>query len=181
MAGLSLGSSSSPDEDSHDEAHPMEEGATMTPSPPAGHVTVPCAFCSRMNRVEVARIPDRPRCGECGKPILLDRPVRVTDESFDGVVGNSDIPVLVDFYADWCAPCKVIAPQLEDLARIHTGKALVAKLDTDRNPGTAQRFRIGGIPTLVVFRGGSEVGREVGAVPRQTLEALFERGFAAAS
>jgi thioredoxin len=105
--------------------------------------------------------------------MLLDRPVRVTDQDLDRVVSGTEVPVLVDFYADWCGPCKVMAPVLDAVAREMAGRALVAKLDTDRNPAMATaRFAIRGIPTLVVFRGGREVAREVGAVPKPRLEAL---------
>ena len=135
--------------------------------------TVTCLFCEAPNRVDLTRVRDRPKCGKCGKPILLDRPVRVSDNDLERVVKESDVPVLVDFYADWCGPCKVMAPVLDDLAREKAGQVLLAKLDTDRNPTMAVRFSISGIPTLIVFRGGREVGREVGAVPRPRLEALI--------
>lgn len=143
--------------------------------------TVSCPNCSRLNRVNLDRVGDQPKCGACGKPILLDRPVPVGDQDLDRVLGGADVPVLVDFYADWCGPCKIMAPQLDELARQHTGRALVAKLDTDRNPGAAQRFGIRGIPTLIVFRQGREVAREVGAVPRASLEALLARGYQGAA
>jgi thioredoxin len=81
--------------------------------------------------------------------------------------------VLVDFYADWCGPCKIMAPLLDDFARQHRGEVVVLKLDTDRNPVTAQRFTIRGIPTLIGFVGGREVARETGAVPRARLDALM--------
>ncbi len=136
--------------------------------------TVRCPFCSRLNRVELARAGDRPKCGECGKPLLLDKPVVVTDADFERVVGNTDVPVVVDFYADWCGPCKIMAPVLDELARSRMGEVLVAKLDTDRNPATANRFAIRGIPTLIVFRGGREVARETGAIPAPRLNALVD-------
>jgi thioredoxin 2 len=138
--------------------------------------TVTCIFCDTPNRVDLSRVHDRPRCGKCGKPVLLDRPVRVTDADLDRVVSGSDVPVLVDFYAEWCGPCKIMAPLLDDLARERAGQLLVAKLDTDRNPATAQRFAIRGVPTVIAFRGGAEVAREVGAVPRPRLEALVDGG-----
>lgn len=136
---------------------------------------IPCPFCTRLNRVDMARAAERPKCGECGRPLLLDRPIRVTDADLEKVVAGAEVPLLVDFYADWCAPCKVMAPVLDELARAGTGRLLVAKLDTDRNPTMAVRHAIRGIPTLILFHHGREVGREVGAVPRERLEALVAR------
>lgn len=138
-------------------------------------VTVSCPFCLKLNRIDLGRAKDRPKCGECGKPILLDRPVKVNDGDFERVVGNSDAPILVDFYADWCGPCKIMAPLLDQVAQERIGQVLVAKLDTDRNPATARRLAISGIPTLILFQNGNEVAREVGAVPRARLEALLHK------
>lgn len=135
--------------------------------------TVRCPFCGRLNRVKLARAADQPKCGECSKPLLLDRPVTVTDADLEQVVTGTDVPVLVDFYADWCGPCKMMAPVLDDLARSRLGEVLIAKLDTDRNPQMSSRFGIRSIPTLIVFRNGKEVGRELGAIPRPRLEALI--------
>ncbi len=143
--------------------------------------TVSCPFCGKLNRIDLERVGDRPKCGECGKPILLDRPIRVSDQDLERVVNGSDVPVLVDFYADWCGPCKMMAPLLDDLAHTHAGRVLVAKLDTDRNPVMPQHFRIRGIPTLIAFRHGQEVGREVGAVPRPRLDALLAKAEDAAA
>ena len=140
---------------------------------PAATATVPCPFCATLNRVDLSRVDDRPKCGQCGRPILLDRPVPVSDQTFDGVIAGATVPVVVDFYADWCGPCKIMAPVLDQLAADRRGSLLVAKLDTDRNQATAMRFGVRGIPTLIVFSGGKEVAREVGAVPRQRLDALL--------
>lgn len=139
----------------------------------AATATVPCPFCATLNRVDLARIDHRPRCGQCGRPILLDRPVPLSDATFDAVIGGATVPVMVDFYADWCGPCKVMAPILDQVAAERRGQVLVTKLDTDRNQPTMMRFGVRGIPTLIVFSGGKEVGREVGVVPRQRLEALL--------
>lgn len=140
--------------------------------------TVSCPFCQTPNRVDLGRVQDRPKCGECGKPILLDRPIKVGDQDLERVVANSDVPVLVDFYADWCGPCKMMAPLLDELARDRVGEVLVTKLDTDRNPAMALRFGIRGIPTLIAFQGGREVAREVGAVAKARLQALVDRAAA---
>ena len=136
--------------------------------------TIACVFCETLNRVDLARVGDHPKCGSCGRPILLDRPVRVTDSEFDRVIADAEVPVIVDFYADWCGPCKSMAPVFDELAAEQQGKALVLKLDSDRNPATTQRFGVRGIPTLIVFREGREVARQVGLVPKQALEELLK-------
>ncbi|MBW3627717.1 MAG: thioredoxin [Gemmatimonadetes bacterium] len=134
--------------------------------------TIPCGACGRLNRVDLARAKDGPKCGACSRPIALDQPIAVSDQSMVKVLRDSEVPVVVDFYADWCGPCKMMAPLLDDLARARAGEILVAKLDTDRNPAMASRFNIRGIPNLIVFRDGREVAREVGAIPRRRLDAL---------
>jgi thioredoxin 2 len=137
------------------------------------HATVTCPFCSTLNRVDLARLSDGPRCGQCKRPLRLDRPQPVPGDALDNVVQGSDVPVLIDFYADWCGPCKVMAPVLDELAGDRKGELFVGKLDTDRYPAVAQRFDVRGIPTLILFRGGREVARRVGAVPRRELDAML--------
>lgn len=135
-------------------------------------VVVICVFCATPNRVDMARLSEGPKCGKCGRPMRLDRPLPVTDTTFDTVITGSTVPVVVDFYADWCGPCKIMAPVLDEFARQHTGEALVLKLDTEANPATPARFGIRGIPTLIVFEQGHEVRRQVGAVQAADLEKL---------
>ena len=127
------------------------------------HVTVRCPFCLTLNRVDLGKAGDRPRCGKCARPILLDRPIRVEEEDFERTVLQADPPVLVDFYADWCAPCKVVAPVVDELAGQHQGALLAAKVDIDRAQALSSRLGIRGVPTLILFKGGAEVGRVVGA------------------
>lgn len=146
---------------------------TETAAPPPRTATVACPFCVTLNRVDLARLAEGPRCGECGRPILLDRPLQVTDATFDRIVRDAAVPLAVDFYADWCGPCKIMAPLLDQLAHDRSGEVLVLKLDTDRNPVTTERFGIRGIPTLIVFSGGREIGREVGVVPRERLDRML--------
>jgi thioredoxin 2 len=146
----------------------------MSQTEPARRITVSCPFCGRRNRIDAARVADRPRCGECRRPLLVDHPVKVTGEDFDAVIAGTDVPVLVDFYADWCGPCKAMAPALDDLAASKAGDLLVAKLDTDRDPALSARFGIRGIPTLIVFREGRESARSTGAIGAKELAELVD-------
>ena len=146
--------------------------ASVTPD--GKKATIRCPFCQSWNRVDVSRAADRPKCGKCSKPLLLDRPLKLDDETFARTVEHADVPVLVDFYADWCGPCKVMAPIVDQLAAAHQGELLVAKLDTDRSQATAQKFDIRGIPTVIVFRDGKEVKRQSGALPLAALQALLK-------
>jgi thioredoxin 2 len=144
----------------------------MATQPETKAVVVSCVFCGKPNRVDLARLPAGPKCGQCGRPILLDRPIKVTDTDFERTVQGAGVPVLVDFYADWCAPCRIMAPTLDELARQRTGDLLVLKLDTDANPATAGKFGIRGIPTVIAFREGKETGRHVGVADMKALEGL---------
>lgn len=146
----------------------------MTATEAKSPVTIRCVFCSKLNRVDLARATERPACGECGKPMLLDRPVKVAQDDFAKTVLEASVPVLVDFYADWCAPCRMVAPFVDEIARAHAGKILVGKLDTDRAPEVAMKYGIRSIPTLIVFERGEEVERSVGFEPER-VRALVER------
>lgn len=138
------------------------------------HALVRCPFCQTWNRIRSTRMADRPRCGQCARPILLDRPLHLGDDDFARTVEGTDLPVLVDFYSDWCGPCKMMAPAVDELAAAQLGSALVAKVDTERARRTAERYQIRSIPTTIVFRGGREVARQVGAVSGAALTAMLE-------
>ena len=140
----------------------------------APRLTLRCASCGQWNRIRADRAVDGPKCGSCATAIAIDHPVLLDDESFDRVIAESDVPVLVDFYADWCGPCKMMAPAVATLAKETVGRALVAKLDTDRAQRSASRFQIRGIPTSIVFVGGKEVKRQTGAVPLATLRSMLQ-------
>jgi thioredoxin len=106
--------------------------------------------------------------------MLLDRPFPLNDDTFARTIQDADVPVLVDFYADWCGPCKAMAPALDEIARSYQGRALVAKLDTDRAQRTAGAFDIRGIPTTIIFRSGKEVARQTGAMPKPMIAKMLD-------
>jgi thioredoxin 2 len=146
----------------------------MTETKP--HLTLRCQFCDTWNRIDAARMADRPKCGSCGRPMLLDRPWVLNEESFDRTIAETDVPVLVDFHADWCGPCKVMAPSVDQLAAAKIGTALVAKLNTDLARRVSAGFQIRGIPTTIVFRKGQEAARVTGAVSYVDLERMLGSG-----
>lgn len=136
---------------------------TMTDS--QSSVRLRCSFCRALNLVEVASAGDQIECDKCARPMLLDRPVKISQDDFETTVLGAGVPVLADFYADWCAPCKIVAPMLDEIAQEQLGKMLVTKIDTDAAPDVAMTYEIRSIPTLIVFVGGEEVGRSVGFEP----------------
>jgi len=149
----------------------MSKDATASRKP----VVVRCINCGTINRVDLARLRDGPRCAACRKALPLDRPYQVTDPDFQRILDGASVPVLVDFHADWCGPCHAMAPALDAFAASRAGDVLVLKLDTDANPRTAQRFSIRSIPTLIAFRDGHELGRHIGVADRNTMERLVAR------
>ena len=144
---------------------------------------VTCPSCSAKNRVDETRWDLQPKCGRCGTPLEVDadargdaggagggQPREFTDATFEReLAAAGERPVLVDAWATWCPPCKMIAPTIDQLAAESGGRWVVGKLDVDANPATAQRFRIGSIPTLLIFRGGRLVEQMVGVQPKQAI------------
>jgi thioredoxin 2 len=128
-------------------------------------IHVACPHCGATNRVPAERLGDDPVCGRCSQALLDGQPVELSDANFDRVVEHSDLPVVVDFWAPWCGPCRQMAPQFEQAAGTLKGRALLVKVNSDDNPRTASRFGIRSIPTLVKLQRGREVARVAGARP----------------
>ncbi len=132
-------------------------------------VHVVCPHCDTVNRVARERLGDGAACGKCKRRLFEGHPVALTTASFERQVGASGIPVVVDFWAAWCAPCRMMAPAYEQAAARLEPRVRLAKLDTEAAPEVAARFGIRGIPTVIAFRGGREVGRQSGAMDLATL------------
>ena len=122
-----------------------------------------CPHCHATNRVPAHRLTDDPVCGRCGNALLDGQPLELSDADFDAVVAASDLPVVVDFWAPWCGPCRQMAPQFDQAARTLKGKVLMVKVNSDDNPRSASRFGIRSIPTLVKLQHGNEVARVAGS------------------
>lgn len=123
-----------------------------------------CPHCDAVNRVPDARLRDRPKCGKCAGEILPASPIELADASFDRFVGRDGLPVLVDFWAPWCGPCKMFAPVFGQMAAQHVGRLRFAKVNTEAEQTLASRHGIRSIPTLALFKGGREIDRKSGAL-----------------
>lgn len=137
-----------------------------------------CPSCGTINRVPLDKVAqgERPVCGRCKTPMPIDlKPVTVTDATFLTEVERWPLPVLVDLWAAWCGPCRMIAPVIDQLASEMAGRVRFAKLNVDENPATADRFHVRNIPTLLVLKGGHEVDRIVGVQPKPEIARRLER------
>jgi thioredoxin 2 len=133
-----------------------------------------CLHCGTKNRMPEDRLSERPLCGKCGAKLVVmsdqGRPIEVTDSTFNREVISFPGSVLVDCWAPWCGPCKMVAPILDELASKYAGGVLIAKLNVDENPLTASRYEVRSIPTMLLFKDGNLVNRLVGALPKETIE-----------
>lgn len=127
-------------------------------------VHVVCPACDAVNRIPAVRLADGPKCGQCKSALFTGKPLALTGANFEKHIGRSDIPVVVDFWAPWCGPCKMMAPQYEQAARSLEPAVRLAKLDTEAHQALGARYNIRSIPTLAVFKGGREVARQAGAM-----------------
>src|SRR6266700_3983461 len=134
-----------------------------------------CSHCGAKNRILTTRIGDDPVCGRCHQKVFPRETVKVTDASWKQEIEGSAIPVLVDFWAPWCGPCRAVGPVLDQIAREHGDKLKVAKLNVDENPAMAARFAVQAIPTMILFRDGREVDQLRGALPKGALLARLGR------
>jgi thioredoxin 2 len=138
-------------------------------------IVVPCPSCGQKNRLAYERLGDAVRCGSCKKPLTAPAvPIEIaTPNDFDRLMAKASIPVVVDFWAPWCGPCRMVAPELVKVAARAAGRHVIVKVDTDAVPELGQRFGIRSIPTLAVFSGGREVARASGAKPAADIEAFI--------
>jgi thioredoxin 2 len=143
--------------------------------------TIRCANCGALNRVPRDKMAAgrEPVCGRCKAPLPLGgQPVTVTDATFAAEVEQSPLPVLLDLWAPWCQPCRLVAPVVDELAVAMKGRVRVGKLNVDENPTTAARFGVRSIPTLLVLKGGREVDRIVGVQPKDDIARRLNRAIA---
>jgi len=134
-----------------------------------------CAHCGVKNRLTPDKLFANPVCGKCRQSLFPDEPVNAGDSDFRTEVGDCPIPVLVDFWAPWCGPCRMVAPELEKLSKNLAGRIKVVKVNVDENPQTASQFNIRSIPTMMLFRGSQVVDTIQGAMPAAALKQRLEQ------
>jgi thioredoxin 2 len=148
-------------------AHPAADAAET--------LVVACAHCGQKNRIQKGRRGDQAVCGRCKQPVFANRPITATDANWQTEVAGAGVPVLVDFWAPWCGPCRAVAPMIDAIAQERAGRLKVVKLNVDENPKTAARYGIQAIPTMMIFRGTDIIDQIRGALPKPTLDARLDQ------
>jgi thioredoxin 2 len=140
-------------------------------------VIVACPDCGQKNRLHYERLGGAARCGRCKRELVAPAaPIEIASTAqFDRLIARASLPVVVDYWAPWCGPCRMVAPELQKVAARHAGRLVVVKVNTDALADLGQRFAIRSIPTMAVFAGGVEVGRTTGARPAADIEAFVEQ------
>ena len=143
-------------------------------------IIVSCASCGQKNRLAYERLGQEVRCAQCKQPIpAFAEPLAITNSAdFDRLIAYASIPVLVDYWAPWCGPCRIVAPELQKVSARQAGRVLVVKVNTDEVPELGQRFGIRSIPTLALFANGGEVSRAAGARPAAEIETFLQQAAA---
>ena len=142
---------------------------------------VVCPHCSAVNRIPGERLGDSPRCGKCSEALFTGKPLELTAAGFDRQLQRSELPLVVDFWAEWCGPCKMMAPAFAQAAAVLEPTVRLAKVDTEAQQSVAARYAIRSIPTLILFRDGREVARQAGAMSRNDIVQWVNRALRASS